>query len=122
MWIQSSWSQPYVGQGYFHDGNVGKGLKSITFVPELAEPGIYEVRLSYVAHTNRATNTPITIHAVEEVKHLQVNQRETPSIKGLFTSLGTYELGPDSKVVVGNADTDGYVIVDAVQLIPDHVT
>ncbi len=46
-----------------------------------------------------------------------VNQKQPPAIDGLFVSLGEFEFSADSPaaVVVSNRDTDGHVIVDAVQ-------
>jgi hypothetical protein len=50
-----------------------------------------------------------------------VNQKPAPPIDGLFTSLGTFEFasGEPAAVVISNAGADGYVIVDAVQWLPE---
>ena len=118
-WVTSTWSQPYIGDGYLHDGDADKGGKWVIFEPELSEPGMYEVRLSYVAYHNRATNTPVTIYSADGPKTVHINQREAPPISGLFISLGKHQLRTDAKIVVRNAGTDGYAIVDAVQFIPE---
>ena len=76
------------------------------------------MRLAYVDHTNRATNTPVTIHTPAGAKTVRINQRKRPPIDGMFRSLGTFALDAKSAVVVTNAGTDGYVVVDALQLIP----
>jgi hypothetical protein len=49
-----------------------------------------------------------------------VNQRKTPSIDGLFVPLGTHDVQQGDKVVVSvsNKATDGYVVVDGLQLLP----
>ena len=47
-----------------------------------------------------------------------VDQRRVPDIDGHFTSLGTFDLDQESTVVVRNDATDGYVVVDALQLMP----
>ena len=117
-WTSSTWSQPYVGDGYLHDGNTEKGAKTVRFGPKLAPPGRYEVRMAYVAYKNRATNTPVTIRAADGEKTMQINQQTRPPIDGLFRSLGTFEMDGKSTILVGNAGTDGYVVVDAIQLIP----
>ena len=93
--------------------------KSVTFRPRLAKAGRYEVRIAYAAYGNRATNTPVTIHTPRGAKTIRVNQRLTPPIDGLFLSLGTFELGAGdaARIVISNTGTDGYVIVDAVQLL-----
>jgi len=116
-WTPSTHTGPYIGDGYLTDGNQGRGEKSIRFLPKLAEPGRYEVRLAYSALANRATNTLVTVHAAGQSKSVRVDQRERPPIDGLFFPLGTFDLDAASSIVVSNADADGYVIVDAVQLI-----
>ena len=117
-WTASTWGQPYVGDGYLHDGNTGKGDKSIRFDLGGVTPGLYEVRLAYVPHTNRASNTPVTVHFTGDTKRLRIDQRAKPPLAGLLLPLGTFKLDAKSALVVSNTDTDGYVIVDAVQLVP----
>ena len=111
-------AQPYVGDGYYHDGDENKGAKSVRFTLGHVKPGRYEVRLAYLAHRNRATNTPVTVRSAEGTKTVQVNQRKKAPIDGLLLSLGTFTLDKDSALEVTNAGTDGFVVVDAVQLLP----
>ena len=117
-WTNSTFKGRFLGSGYLHDGNEGKGEKSLTFRPGLEKPGRFEVRLAYVPNGNRATNTPVTINAQEGATTVEVNQRREPSIDKTFISLGTFTLDAKSTIVVTNTDTDGYVVVDAVQLLP----
>jgi hypothetical protein len=119
-WTHSEYSQPFVGNGYVHDGNANKGAKSLAFVPTIPKAGKYEVRIAYLATPNRATNTPVTIQTGEISQTVQVNQRRKPAIDGLFEPLGTFLLpaGKSTRIVVGNAGTDGYAVVDAIQLVP----
>ena len=117
-WIESTYSQPFLGEGYLHDNNTGKGRKSLRFRPGLTAAGSYEIRIAYVAYKNRATNTPITVHAAGGAQTLRINQREKPPLDGLFRSLGEFRLDRQSTVVVSTDQTDGYVVVDALQLLP----
>lgn len=119
QWIESTYSQPYVLSGYLHDGNTDKGRKSICFSARIAKSRKYEVRLAYLAVNNRATNTPVTIHTAEGRRTLNVNQRLKPT-DGPFLSLGVFalEAGEGPRVEIGTAGTDGYVVADAIQLIP----
>ena len=118
-WTHSTWSDRFILDGYLHDGDTGKGAKSLRFVPKLAKAGKYEVRIAYAPYANRATNTPITIHTPEGSKTIRINQRIQPPIDGLFLSLGRFEFAPETAAVeIGNDQTDGYVVVDAVQFIP----
>lgn len=118
-WSTSTFAEPYVLDGYVHDGNEGKGDKSIRFAPEVPRAGEYEIRLSYVPYKNRASNTPVTITTPAGSRVIHINQQQTPEIDRLFHCLGTFELpaGRKTTIVVDNTGTDGYVVVDAVQLI-----
>ncbi len=111
---------PLVGSSYRHDGNQDKGVCRASFIPTLPTAGRYEVRLAYSAHANRARNVPVEIHHAEGKSVRMINQQRKPPIDGLFVSLGTFSFaaGRMSKVVVENTETDGYVIIDAVQFIP----
>ena len=119
-WGRSTHSTPFIGDGYLTDGNVGKGTKTLCFRPNLPKAGTYEVRLAYSGLNNRATNTPVTIRTSRGEKTVLVNERRTPEIGGLFHSLGKFELdaGGATSIVISNASTDDYVVVDAVQLLP----
>jgi len=119
-WVRSDYSQPFVGEGYAHDGNADKGNKSIRFALEAPAAGKYEVRLAYLAFGNRATNTPVAVRTAGGSRTVRVNQRVAPPIDGLFFPLGTFELeaGETVRVEITNDGTDGYVVADAVQLVP----
>jgi hypothetical protein len=111
---------PFVAAGYRHDGDSEKGHHLATFPIRVTDSGIYQVRVSYSAHTNRASNVPVTIgHAAGETT-VKVNQRKGASVDGLFEPVGDYrfEAGENYTVEISNAGTDGHVIVDAVQLLP----
>ena len=119
-WSHSTWSERFVGDGYLHDGNAEKGAKSIRFTPNLPQAGKYELRIAYSALNNRATNTPITIYASGGPQTVRIDQRVKPPIDGLFLSLGTFrfDAAGAARIEISNADTDGYVVVDALQIIP----
>jgi hypothetical protein len=111
---------PFVGDGYRHDGGAGRGEQWARFRPDLPKAGKYEVRLSYSANPNRATNVPVTIVHADGTTTMKVNQRKAPVIDKLFVSLGTFRFdkGKAGYVEIGNKDVDGYVILDAVQWLP----
>ncbi len=119
-WKRSQSVGPFVGAGYLHDDNAEKGKLRVRFVPKLKEAGKYEVLFWYTnkGTSNRATNTPVLVHAAKEEKKIVVNQRQPPRDGPL--SLGVFEFaaGEEGYVEVGTAGTDGYVVVDAVQLVP----
>ena len=116
-WTRSTYTGPFIGDGYLHDGDEAKGKKSLRFALAPPKPGRYEVRLGYVPYTNRATNTPITIRHADGETSLTIDQRKKPPIRRLFRPLGTFRLDEKSSLTVSNAGTEGYVVVDAVQMV-----
>lgn len=108
-----------LGAGYRHDENQGKGTKKAIFRPVIDATGDYEVFLLYPPGPNRASDTRAVVRvAGEPTKVVLVNQRAAGSNNE--TSLGSYHLvaGKDTfTVTISNDGTDGYVIVDGLQLI-----
>lgn len=119
-WIRSTSTPKFVGAAYLHDGDDSKGMMQATFRLRAATRGSHQIRVSYSAHANRATNVPVTVRTGAFILESRVNQRESPPIDGLFRQVATVDLHPGDtvEVVIGNAATDGHVIVDAVQLLP----
>ncbi len=115
-WVGSTSTRPFVENGYHHDANAAKGMSNATFSTNV-KAGDYEIRLSYSPHENRASNVPVSIDTGSKTTLATVNQRQTPKIDALFHSLGTFQLNGPVTIVISNKETDGYVIVDAVQLI-----
>jgi len=116
-WLESTSVGGYVGHGYLHDNNASKGNRSVEFKTTLKKTGTYEVRISYTPNANRATNVPVTIEHANGSTTVKVNQKKPPPIKGMWVSLGKFEFRANkpARVIVSNKDTDGHVIVDAVQ-------
>ncbi|MCB9940582.1 MAG: FAD-dependent oxidoreductase [Planctomycetaceae bacterium] len=120
IWRPSTSNDHFVGAKYWHDGNSGQGLKSVCFRHTPSKNGRFEIRLAYTPHSNRATNVPITIEQAGTATKVVVNQRVTPPIDGAFISLGTFEFedGQAVTITISNARANGYVIADAVQIVP----
>lgn len=115
-WKRSGSIQPYVGSGYRHDNDEQKGKLTARFAAEL-EAGVYEIRLLYQPHSNRAARVPVNIHHVDGITTIEVDQRKQPPIDKLAQPLGKFKLDGNSAVVVSNADTEGIVVIDAVQFL-----
>jgi hypothetical protein len=120
LWISSTFAGGGVEGASRHDGNTDKGQKSARYEFKLPAPGEYEVRISYAPASNRATNVPITIEHANGTAKATVNQRLTPKFDKFFVSIGSYRFTTEKPAVVtvSNEGTDGYVVVDAVQLLP----
>jgi hypothetical protein len=119
-WKESRFSGSYIGRGYVHDLNTGKGDKTLTFQPELPAAGKYEVRLAYSPGDSRAASVPVTVFSADGEKTVRVNMRETPPIDGRFVSLGqhAFEANGQGYVLLSNEGTKGHVTADAVLFIP----
>jgi cytochrome c553 len=120
-WTKSTHSRTYIGEGYLHDDNAGKGERSLTFEPVDLPPGRYEVRLAYSPGPGRADGVPVTVAGAEGERTVPVDLRAAPPIAGRFVALGRFrfERGGLAYVLVSNAGTAGHVAVDAVQFLPE---
>ena len=98
---------------------MGKGDKQIRFVVEIEEGGRYDVRIAYTAHSNRASNVPVTVETGEVRKTTRIDQQIEPNIDKLFVSIGQVDVpaGGEVAVTISNKETDGHVIVDGVQFL-----
>ncbi|MCA9259369.1 MAG: FAD-dependent oxidoreductase [Planctomycetales bacterium] len=106
---------PFINSGYRHDDNRDKGAQRARFRFVIEEAGSYAVRIAWTASSNRATNVPVRVSWGERTESLAVNQRQAPS-HGAFGTLGTWHFpAGEAFVEVSNAQTDGHVVVDAVQ-------
>ncbi|EDY16353.1 putative secreted protein-putative xanthan lyase related [Chthoniobacter flavus Ellin428] len=117
---QASSSSGGVDGMYRHDMNQGKGEKSARFELHVPKDGKYEVRFAYTTAPNRATNVPVSVKHANGENSITVNEKLTPAINQAFVSLGTFRFTADKPAVVTvtTMGTDGYVVVDAVQLLP----
>lgn len=113
-WTVSSYDDGYNGANYLHDGNTGKGAKSVVFRPVLPAAGRYEVLLRWTAAANRAPSVPVTIATRAGVTPVAttVNQQANGA---RWNSLGTFDFDPATAAfTLSNAGTTGHVIADAV--------
>lgn len=120
-WKNSQHVRSYVGNGYLHDLNEGKGEKTITFTPSLPTAGKYDVRLAYSYLAGRASNVRVNILHADGEDTIYVDQSVVPPLAGRFVSLGKYRFEKDGAgyVLISNEGTKGYVTVDALQFLPE---
>lgn len=118
-WHQSSATGKWIGRSYSHDGGSKDGQCSAKFEFKLPKPGRYEVRLAYSSTSNRASNVPVEIQHQGGSKTVSVNQQQAPKVDGLFEPLGTYDFETSAVITISNRNTNGHVIIDGVQLIPN---
>ncbi len=106
-----------IHQGYQHDRDARNGTARAVFTAALPEPGLYDVQVAWAPNSNRASNAPVHIAHADGESTATVNQRERPPIGGLFGSVGKFRFDKEGTVTIGNTDTDGHVIIDAVRWV-----
>ncbi|MEM6688530.1 MAG: FAD-dependent oxidoreductase [Planctomycetota bacterium] len=118
-WVRSQSSNRFIGKQYYHDDQRSDGKLFATFRHTVSSDGDYQINLLYPPNPNRATNTPVVIAVDKLVQTRKVNQRVTSGDLRLTSELGTFKAnsGQEISVTITNSDTDGYVIVDAIQII-----
>lgn len=117
-WAQGAGLPDYVANGYRYRGPKEEGTARYDFKVEKA--GVYEVRMNYSEHENRASNAPVTVESADGSKQLTVNERTKSPLPGGFVSLGKFHFAPGkpAAVVIGTGTANGNVAADAVQLLP----
>jgi hypothetical protein len=120
LWVSSTSNDHFIGTRYWHDGNAGQGMKSVRFRYTPQVSGDAEIRLAYTANHNRATNASVSIDVAGKSTKAVVDQRKAPPIGEAFVSLGVFEFrqGQLVTITVSNSGANGYVIADAVQIVP----
>jgi hypothetical protein len=115
-WTASGYGDPINGASH-NDGNAGKGSKMARFEAKLPKDGTYEVRLAYPAAPNRAAKVPVTIEHAGGAETVMIDEKIPPAADKHFVSLGRFKFaaGKPAIVTVANANTSGFVAVDAVQ-------
>ena len=117
--MASQHSGSYIGDGYVHDQNGGKGEKTLTFQPDMVPPGKYEVRLAYSAGTSRSDSVPVHVFSADGEKTVNVDMKKNPPIDGRWVSLGEFRFEKNglAYVLVTNEGTKGHVTSDAVAFV-----
>lgn len=124
-WSRSTNFKPYIEGGYIFCGDddpesKGDGKTTATFRLQVPKSGRYQVLLAYSAHATRSKNVPLIVSSGADKRTFTVDQtKPLPSGKH-FRPVATVDLRADMETVieVTNADTTGFVILDALQLLP----
>jgi hypothetical protein len=118
-WTKSTFSKPFIGQGYIHDAKSEKGEKWAEFTVKIPRTAMYDLQLAYSGTTGRADNVPISIKHAESEVEVSLDQEKKGPIDGLFASLGhfPFEVNKPAVITVSTRGTVGYVTIDAVRLV-----
>ncbi|MEJ3748799.1 exo-alpha-sialidase [Actinomycetes bacterium KLBMP 9797] len=113
----------YYGSNYLSHA-AGDGSAVVRWRPALPGDDRYEVRVSYSAASNRATNATYVVHHAGGSTPVQVNQRlrGVPEPRGgEWTSLGVFSFRAGIAAHVDLTDAaDGVVIADAAKFLRAH--
>ena len=118
-WTRSTNFKPHVGAGYVHDDKRADGQSTATFRLKVPKTAKYDLRLAYSAHETRATKVPITVGNGKMKVELLADQTKPLPKDSLFRSVGTVTLSSEEEttITLSNQGTDGFVILDAIQLV-----
>jgi cell division protein FtsB len=119
-WTSSKTVKPILGSDYIHDNDRDKGQKSATFEPDSLPPGQYEVRLAFQAGNNRNSRVIAIVASADGETEVVIDQRKPAPDAGIWYSLGKFrfETNGQAYVLISNGQTDGHVVLDAVQFLP----
>jgi hypothetical protein len=118
-WSRSNGFKPHIGAGYLHDDKRADGRSIATFHFKAPKTGRYELRMAYSPHQTRATKVPLTLESRGRKTEIVVDQTLPLAAGESFRSVGSVQLhnGVDTVITISNTGTDGFVILDALQLI-----
>jgi hypothetical protein len=118
-WSRSTNFKPHIGPGYLHDNRAGDGRCVATFRLRVPRTAAYELRIAYSPHPTRAAKVPVTIECGGQRTRIDFDQTRPLPPGQAFRSAGVVELKGDQETTItfSNTGTDGFVIVDAIQLL-----
>ncbi|MET0262506.1 MAG: PA14 domain-containing protein [Rariglobus sp.] len=113
-WTTSTGNPGYYGINYAHDGNTGKGAKSVVYTPTLPVSGTYEVYARWPAWASASNAVPVSIVHTGGTASTTINNRVNG---GTWNLLGTYTFnaGTAGYVTISNTGTSNHVFADAVR-------
>jgi hypothetical protein len=124
-WTRSARFKPHIGNGYLFCGEKdtkmkGDGKSTAIFRFRVQKSGRYQVLMAYSAHESRAKNVLVTVVSGPHTKTLSVDQTTTIPTGKHFRLVGNVDLqaNVETTITISSADTSGFVILDALQLLP----
>ena len=120
-WTASVFSRG-VGKGYRHDGgDSAKNPATATFTLTAPGDGTYHIQLASSPNENRSTKTLVKIAGHANSSGKRINQKQAPSVDGLWIPIDSAKLSKDQEVfvTVSNEGADGFVVIDAARLLKE---
>lgn len=118
-WSRSANFKPHLGTGYRHDDARGDGQCRAIFRFKAPKSGSYDLRMAYSPHESRAMKVPVEVQSGAFTKTFTVDETQLLPAGGAFRSVGvvTLDAGAESIITLSNTGTEGFVILDALQLV-----
>ena len=120
--LRGNWSDEghlagFVGENYHYSTDVSATAR---FPFTVKNPGVYEVRVAWLPHANRAKTLPVTVLNADGEKVFTLDQTKPARGTNSFQSLGTFNFraGEKAAVLYHVAGAQGTVHIDAVQVVP----
>ena len=109
----------FLADGYLYSSD---SKATATFPFSVSQEGIYDVRINWGSHSNRARQARVIIDSLDGQTTVVIDQREPPEGESNFQSLGKFRFDGSRNFSVKFlvADAAGVVHVDAVQLLPGN--
>ena len=124
-WSRSTNFKPHIGSGYVFSGekdakSKGDGRATANFRFKAPKSGEYQLLMAYSPHETRATNVPVIVTSGAHEKVFAVDQTQPLPTGQLFKPVGNVQLESDVETIItiNNMHTEGFVVVDALQLLP----
>jgi len=116
-WTPGENLKPFIGRHYLYAGPAENASARFEFT--VPKSGRYEVRVAWMPHANRSSQTPCVIESAAGLKTISLNQREKTNRPDGFHSIGIYEFaaGQPGSVTLSTKGANGNVHIDCVQLV-----
>lgn len=115
-WTEGAGLKGFVGYGYVYANSADAHIRYDFNQPEA---GNYEIRVSYLAHENRASQAQVIVNIGKRSYPCQLNMQQPPPLENNFISLGEFDIRPGESCTVElfAKGSQGNVHADAVQWI-----
>ncbi|WP_240491261.1 FAD-dependent oxidoreductase [Pirellula sp. SH-Sr6A] len=124
-WSHSTNFKPYVQKGYIFSGSVDSAAEdenasTASFQCRVPRSGEYQLLMAYSPHPTRARNVHVTVENGTSRIEFEVDQTRPLPAGQSFAPLGKVQLMNDKETTISIRcrGTTGFVILDALQLIP----
>lgn len=112
-WKGARGSKPRLGPSYFYDLDARDGRATARFDVDAKQPARYRVKLLFPVDPKQATNVPLEISGGGKTYRATVNERKPADW------IGSFDLPAKFTVTISNSGTNGVVVVDGLQVVPE---